>query len=138
MKTARHLGFLFLGVVLAVIYAINSAGHSEHAIAQIQLSQAGNPTASMSPMEWDVDRLGMDYRNFNLEAADPTLCQNACAKEPNCQAWTYVKPNTIQGPNPRCWLKHTIPSPRASSCCVSGIKTSFPLFKGALDLARVC
>ncbi|MGA7933804.1 MAG: hypothetical protein WCA35_09675, partial [Kovacikia sp.] len=44
-------------------------------------------------------------------------------------------PNTIQGPNPRCWLKHTVPSQRVNSCCVSGTKTRTPLFKGALELA---
>jgi hypothetical protein len=79
--------------------------------------------SKMSPTEWGIDRSGLDYSNFDLTDSDPTLCLNACAIDSSCKAWTYVKPNTIQGPNPRCWLKYAIPSPRQSPCCVSGTKT---------------
>jgi hypothetical protein len=77
-------------------------------------------------MEWNVDRMGSDFRNFDLPEADPRLCQEECAADPNCKAWTYVKPNTIQGPRPRCWLKHSVPPPRESDCCVSGVKQAPP------------
>lgn len=74
-----------------------------------------------SDFEWDTDRMGSDYNNFDLSAADPQLCKDACENDQACKAWTYVKPNTIQGPNPRCWLKYAVPSPTKSSCCVSGV-----------------
>jgi len=73
-------------------------------------------------MEWNVDRPGSDYSNFNLQHKNPALCSKACAHDPQCRAWTYVKPNTIQGPSPRCWLKHAVPQAQTNSCCVSGVK----------------
>ncbi len=76
----------------------------------------------MGNWEVDVDRMGLDYRDFNLERADPLLCQEACAQGQKCRAWTYVKPNTTQGPRPRCWLKHAVPQSIKHSCCVSGVK----------------
>ena len=78
----------------------------------------------MSSMELNINRKGFDYRNFDLNAKDPLLCRNECAKDPNCQAWTYVKPYTIQGHNPKCWLKRIIPVPTDNTCCVSGTKIS--------------
>jgi len=92
------------------------------------------PTPTVTPMpiptatpagaaiEWGIDRRGGDYSDFDLPEADPVLCQNACAKDPQCKAWTYVKPDTLQGPLPRCWLKNTIPPPIQHDCCVSGVK----------------
>ena len=82
------------------------------------------PTATPAgaPIEWGIDRRGGDYSDFDLPEADPVLCQNACAKDPQCKAWTYVKPDTLQGPLPRCWLKNTVPPPIQHDCCVSGVK----------------
>jgi PAN domain len=82
---------------------------------------------TMGPMESNIDRMGSDYRNFDLSTADPNLCQASCGQDPTCQAWTYVKPNTIQGPRPRCWLKKAIPLRQSNNCCVSGIKVRSPL-----------
>jgi hypothetical protein len=73
-------------------------------------------------MEWDTDRMGSDYSDFDLNAGNPAICRDACMKDPQCKACTYVKPNTIQGPNPRCWLKNNVPNPTKSGCCVSGIR----------------
>jgi len=77
-------------------------------------------------MEWNTDRPGSDFSNFNLPNANPQLCKNKCASNPKCKAWTYVKPNTIQGPNPRCWLKHSIPAAKKNTCCISGRKVLKP------------
>ncbi len=73
-------------------------------------------------LEYDTDRPGMDYRNFDLPSNDPMLCQRACFQDPRCKAWTFVKPNTIQGPRPRCWLKYAVPPAHHATCCVSGVK----------------
>lgn len=76
----------------------------------------------VNAMEWNTDRPGSDFSNFDLPAANPKLCQDACAANPKCKAWTYVKPNTVQGPRPRCWLKYAVPQARSNNCCVSGVK----------------
>jgi TolB-like protein len=70
-------------------------------------------------MEYGVDRFGLDYRGFELSAADPKICQSSCSVDPRCKAWTYVKPG-IQGILARCWLKDKVPQPRANDCCISG------------------
>jgi len=75
-----------------------------------------------SAMEWNIDRYAKDYANYDLISPDPTLCEEMCASDPRCFAWTYIKPNTVQGPNPRCWLKNSIPKNRQSFDCVSGSK----------------
>ncbi len=75
----------------------------------------------MNPMEWNWDRPGMNYNNFDLPYDNPGLCQSECQRDPRCRAWTYVKPG-FQGPSPRCWLKGTVPPARKDPCCVSGTK----------------
>ena len=74
-------------------------------------------------LEMNTDRPGMDYNSFDLAAANPTLCEQACNADPNCRAFTYVKPG-VQGANARCWLKNDIPAANPSDCCVSGVKGS--------------
>jgi len=76
----------------------------------------------MSEIEFNSDRYGQDYASFDLKTSDPTLCEEKCATDPRCLSWTYIKPNTVQGPNPRCWLKSGIQIPRLSFDCVSGLK----------------
>jgi hypothetical protein len=76
----------------------------------------------MSALEWNTDRLGLDYNVFELQTPDPALCQDACATDRRCMAWTYVQPNTFQGPQARCWLKQALPPPSYNPSCVSGYK----------------
>ena len=71
--------------------------------------------------ENNTNRSGQDYKNFWLNTPDPGLCRDACANDPNCQAYTYVKPG-IQGPKARCWLKKGVPAAQSNNCCVSGVK----------------
>lgn len=86
------------------------------------------PTASGSQGLWgdlevDKNRLGGDYRHFDLPAADPELCRAACDDDAQCKAFTYVKPG-FQGPSARCWLKAPVAPPARpnEACCVSGAK----------------
>jgi hypothetical protein len=76
-------------------------------------------------LEFGVDRPGRDYRNFDLPANDPALCQNACFGEAQCKAFTFVRPG-IQGPSARCWLKNQVPNPVNNACCVSGVTRAVP------------
>ena len=71
--------------------------------------------------EWGIDRPGGDYKNFNLPADQPSLCEQACNAEAQCKAWTFVRPG-VQGPSARCWLKNMVPPKVVDSCCVSGKK----------------
>ena len=72
-------------------------------------------------LEQDTNRMGQDYRGFDLPSPDPGLCRADCLRETQCKAFTYVKPGH-QGPAARCWLKHTAPVPSPNACCVSGVK----------------
>ncbi len=74
-------------------------------------------------LETNTDRPGMDYSNFDLASANPSLCEQACNADPNCRAFTYVKPG-YQGSNARCWLKNDIPTATPNNCCDSGVKGS--------------
>ena len=82
---------------------------------------SGVKQVSAGSFEQNRDRPGMDYKNFNLPAAQPVLCQQACEAEAQCRAWTYVKPG-VQGPTARCWLKNGVPPAKVTNCCVSGVK----------------
>jgi hypothetical protein len=73
-------------------------------------------------VEPNIDRPGGDYTNITLPPGSVSqVCLNLCSADAPCKAWTYVKPG-VQAPNPRCWLKNTVPEARANSCCTSGVK----------------
>ena len=74
-------------------------------------------------LELDTDRYGGDIppAPIVLLSADPLLCKQACADNPDCKAWTYIKPGTIAGPNPNCWLKSIVPTPTHKENCISGV-----------------
>jgi len=78
--------------------------------------------AVVGDLEVNVNRLGSDYKVFDLTAADPELCRDACDQDARCKAFTYVKPG-LQGPLAKCWLKDPAAAPRSNEgCCVSGLK----------------
>jgi len=92
-------------------------------------SAAITPTPTIPPntsnaisMEQNTDRPGMNYKSY-ATSPDPQICANDCANDPNCKAFTYVKPG-VRGTNsvPECWLKNGVPNPVSGECCVSGVK----------------
>ena len=84
---------------------------------------------STSWVEPDTDRPGADYRSFHTREG-PGVCQEVCADDPRCRAYTYIKPGyymrhkVIYG---WCFLKSAVPEPVGNDCCVSGVKP--PSFK---------
>ena len=76
---------------------------------------------TMGKMEVNIDRQGSDYANFDLPTANPNICENECAIDSACVAWSYVQPG-YQGPNARCWLKNGIPAPVFNSAVISSVK----------------
>jgi hypothetical protein len=96
----------------------------------------GSTSPQQPGMEYNVDRLGGDFTSFDLTDARPEVCQNACAGDGRCVAWTYVKPG-VQGPYARCWLKSVVPNPVANTCCVSGVKATQPASRMEYDVDRL-
>jgi hypothetical protein len=92
------------------------------AMALLVTIAATEPQVSL---ENNVDRPGMNYKSYPLSSADPQVCANDCANDPNCKAFTYVKPG-FRGANsqPECWLKNGVPDSVSQEYCVSGVKAT--------------
>ena len=71
-------------------------------------------------MMFGIDFNGADLQSFALGRGDPALCQVACDNNPQCRAWTFIKPG-VQGP-PICFLKSGVPQPGANFNLVSGMR----------------
>jgi hypothetical protein len=71
--------------------------------------------------EFAIDRVGADYRNFELPA-DPSgkTCASACEADPKCRAWTYMRPG-YGAPAATCFLKDRVTAPQHRPCCISGV-----------------
>jgi hypothetical protein len=72
-------------------------------------------------LQYNMDRPGLDYKNFDLTYANPEYCKKACGEEIRCKAWSYIKPG-VKGTNARCRLKSSVPVAETNTCCVSGVK----------------
>jgi hypothetical protein len=85
------------------------------------VSGAGVIEPRANGIEFGIDRFGGDYRAFDMPP-DPTgsVCAVACANDPRCRAWTYLRPG--YGPaSARCHLKSRVTTPRPRPCCISGV-----------------
>ena len=69
--------------------------------------------------EENINRPGNDQRDFATPKYQ--LCQDACAADAQCSAWTWVRPG-VQGAEGHCWLKNGAPHPVPDSSCTSGVK----------------
>lgn len=75
--------------------------------------------APQEGLEWGINRDGQDYAAFRVPE-DPAVCRMACEDDPQCAAFTYVKP-AVRDPSAICQLKHGVPAPHFDDCCVSGL-----------------
>ena len=87
---------------------------------EIKVPRGGDPM-------YNIDLPGSDIFHFALDAPPSGMfdlrqqdCSQACWQNKDCVAWTYVKPNTIQGPKGNCWLKNSVPAKKSNNCCISG------------------
>ena len=73
-------------------------------------------------IEFSIDRVGGDYRNFEVPP-DPIgrTCGAACQADARCRAWTYSRPGYYGGPAARCFFKDRVTLPRHDPCCISGV-----------------
>lgn len=108
----------FLAPELAALstLAVIAAFHFSPALAA-----QGPGSVSVEP---GTDRPGLNYRSYETDGG-PGACQNDCAGDVKCQAYTWVRPG-VQRPKAVCWLKFGVPGPAGNNDCVSGVKTSLP------------
>jgi hypothetical protein len=73
------------------------------------------------PVENSIDRVGGDYRSFEIPAnQDVAACKKACEDDKRCRAWSFSRPG-YGGATARCFLKEKITAPRRRPCCMSGV-----------------
>jgi hypothetical protein len=72
-------------------------------------------------IETSIDRVGGDYRNFDLKSDEgDENCKAACSADNKCRAWTYARPGYI-GKEAHCFLKKEIKPPRRRPGFISGV-----------------
>ena len=72
-------------------------------------------------VETSIDRLGGDYRNFDLKSEEgEDACKAACTADNKCRAWTYARPGYV-GKEAHCFLKKDIKPPRRKAGFSSGV-----------------
>jgi hypothetical protein len=68
--------------------------------------------------EYNTNRYGGDYMRYAVTPTTcPQQCAQACANDPRCQAWSFVRAGC---PDAGCYLKDSRPRPTANPCCDSG------------------
>jgi hypothetical protein len=80
--------------------------------APVPAPMAPAPVGEGLSWEPGTDRPGSDYKNFDVPL--PQDCREACARDPQCRAFTDRAG--------RCWLKQVVPNAVADTCCLSGAK----------------
>jgi hypothetical protein len=74
-----------------------------------------------SAEEISIDRLGGDYRNFDIKGGDgDDACKAACVGDNKCRAWTYARAGYV-GKEAHCFLKKDIKPPRRKAGFTSGV-----------------
>ena len=70
--------------------------------------------ASFSAHAYDL--MGSDIAGSNV--SNPDQCAAACAGNPACLAWTFVRAG-LKGPSARCFLKNPVPAPSFNAVCLT-------------------
>jgi hypothetical protein len=74
-----------------------------------------------SAEEISIDRLGGDYRNFDIKGGDgDDACKTACVGDNKCRAWTFARAGYV-GKEAHCFLKKDIKPPRRKAGFTSGV-----------------
>ena len=82
---------------------------------------AGVVEPRTGPVEYSIDRLGGDYRQFDTPTdTSGAACKTACADDNKCRAWTYARPG-YEGKDAHCFLKKDIKPPRRKAGFISGV-----------------
>jgi hypothetical protein len=82
---------------------------------------AGVIEPAKGAVEYSIDRMGGDYKNFEVPAdSGEETCRSACNDDKHCRAWTYMRAG-YSGASARCFLKSKVTRPRSRPCCISGV-----------------
>ncbi len=90
-------------------------------VAATAIAISANASALDEPekfkIENNIDRMGGDYHSLTLAPAHDSYatCQSLCVRAQRCKAFTYVRPNTTQGPHGRCWLLTALQAARSAA-----------------------
>ncbi len=115
-KQLRHLIFCIANLSFVLFFTFSCLFGQEQPIKVVGLDK---PTISQVENQ---NIPGGDYKSFELKPGETCqACIDACLNDPNCKAYTYVKPG-IQRQNAVCWLKSTVSNPVADPDCISGVK----------------
>lgn len=107
-------------VLYALVFTNLTARNDHNVNFRVGVLDTIKPT--LSKLE-NRNILGGDYKNLVLMPGENCeKCMEECLKDPDCKAYTYVKPG-VQGLNARCWLKSSVSTPVSDPNCTSGIKT---------------
>ena len=72
-------------------------------------------------VETSIDRVGGDYKNFELKSGESDeACQSACTGDNKCRAWTFARAGYV-GREAHCFLKKEIKPPRRKAGFTSGV-----------------
>jgi hypothetical protein len=81
----------------------------------------------MKSIAWETytDLPGGNFKSFWIKKETEDFvavkqCEDACKKDPQCKAFTYVKAG-LQGNDARCYLKNAVPARVNNQCCTSGV-----------------
>ncbi len=118
VSAMRIRSISFLAVALLGVACTKSPAPTATTTTTTTPAPAGLPPMAI---EQGIDRPGEDFKDFDLDDARPEVCRDACEKEPQCKAFTFVKAG-VQGDKARCWLKTTVPAPVPGDCCASGFR----------------
>lgn len=112
---SKTLILLVAGIFTAVVISVTTLSGISASI----------DTQTPFSVDYDTDRTYGDYKHFDLAEANHKVCQDACAADAKCKAYTYTKP--WQEYSAHCWLKDSVPAPvKGRDCCTSGVKGGTP------------
>jgi hypothetical protein len=123
-KSAR-LRQIFFGAVVGLIFGVNIGSVAVNTInSQKPVNTINSQKSKMSPREINTDLPGEDYKILPWSSSlTPEICENACANESECRAWTFVRKGFRKENIPFCFLKKYVPEKeRNKDCCISGVK----------------
>jgi hypothetical protein len=123
MKTPICFVFLYVFVVFGPGACMIAAAPPPSAAAPASIPpSAASPSAPAGERYQENTWLpGGDLRTFDLAQGGPEACASACQNEPECYAYSYVKPEHASRGVGECALKHNVPLASKSECCVSGV-----------------
>lgn len=109
-----------IDVSVRVLYSGNTGCTGDNNTWNQQVASNVRLQCGSQRVELDTDRPGQDYESVDLPGGNWQTCQGRCEGDARCEAWTFVYPRV--GVLPQCWLKHAVPEPNISECCVSGVR----------------